>query len=273
MNNDAIHSWQKQFMQALISPETTSPETIAKHFVAQGQLSATASLHLYQRGYILRLKKCLAEQFPALAHALGEALFSQFAERYLSRYPSNSYTLYELGNRFANFLEEDRPDKTLPAEQRETWIDFMVDLAQFENLHFQLFDAPGHEGKNWPMPNTPDADLQLQPCFALAQYRYPVAWYYHAVKQHSQQQTTQRVKLPKAQLCYLALLRKDFQVTTFPITAMHYQFLSLVKTHNNINKALEVISEQNQIPIAVVQQSWQKEVKMAWLNAGFFVCK
>ena len=260
-----MNDLQQWMQQALIRPDQVDANAVNKTFVPGAQLSAQACLGIYQRGYILRLTKCLAEQFPALSHALGEGLFDQFALRYLRIHPSDSYTLYELGRRFADFLEEDRPDKDLPPEQREGWVDFMVDLARYERLHFKLFDAPGHEGNPWPSQDTPDEQLKLQPCFALAQYRYPVAWYYHAIKENKQ------TPFPPKQPSPVALLRKDYQVTTYPLNPVHYHFLGALQQQGDIESALVAVSKAFNSPLEQVRHSWQTEVKARWIEAGFFV--
>lgn len=250
---------------SLIHPKSATNQQINDTFNPGPQLTAQQTLGIYQRGYILRLTKCLEEQFPALKTALGENLFLQFAKRYLQFYPSESYTLYDLGNRFADFLEQDRPDRN--NAQKETWIDFMVDLARYENLHFSLFDAPGNEGKPWPDVAAKDEDLILQPCFALAQYRFPVGWYYHACKDDT------NVALPPMQRSWVALLRTNFVVTTFPISQFHYDFLTRLKDTQSVPLALKQVSAAANIDIQLVTQSWQHEVKKQWIKAGFFILR
>lgn len=261
----SIAQWQDWMQNALLNPQGTQQSTVESTFMPGANLSPAESLAIYQRGYILRLTKCLADQFPALCHALGEQLFTKFAKRYLHTYPSQSYTLYDLGTRFAAFLEEDRPDKN--NKQKETWIDFMVDLARYENLHFSLFDAPGHEGKPWPAADTPDESLKLQPCFALNQSRFPVGWYYHACKEKPD------CPFPPQQTSWVALVRTNFFVTTFPINQVHFLFLQQVQKHNDIAKGLQHISKLTNTALPQVTQSWQNEVKSRWIDAGFFVAK
>ena len=178
--NPELPELQRWMLDALVAPHGT--DGVGERLTASPTMDPRARLAIYQRSYILRLAKCLAEQFPALAHALGAPLFDDFAREYLAACPSDAYTLYELGRRFPGWLETSRPDRALSPDDREDWIDFMVDLARYERELFRLFDAPGHEGGVWPTADVPDARLVLQPCFALAQYRYPVAWYYQEVR-------------------------------------------------------------------------------------------
>lgn len=252
-------------LDALVHPEATDRESIDTYFVGSPSLDQSACLGIYQRGYILRLTKCLAEQFRALRYALGDQLFDRFAGEYLRDSPSQSYTLNDLGRRFASYLNDNRPDGDLPESQRETWIDFMVELASFEWLHFSLFDAPGHEGGEWPTADVVDTALELQPCFALAQYRFGVAAYYHSVTENRQP------KFPAARQCYVALLRRDFMTSTFPISPFHYHFLSRLYELGDVDQALAHVADSFAVPLDQVRESWRSDVRTAWIEAGFFI--
>ena len=117
----------------------------------------------------------MREQFPALCYALGESVFNQFAIEYLTKMPSDSYTLYELGRRLRAYLDDTRPDRELALSERELWIDFMVELAGFERLAFTLFDAPGDEGRLVEDKAINDEKLMLQQGIRLYRARFPVA--------------------------------------------------------------------------------------------------
>ena len=256
---------QRWMLDALILPGKVDHDEVERRYVASANLSPAACLAIYQRGYILRLAKCLAEQFPALCHALGEDLFDGFAREYLRVYPSNDYTLYELGRRFSDYLEEARPDAELGPDEREGWIDFMVDLARYERLHFRIFDAPGHEGGPWPTDDIPDDRLVLQPCFDLGVYRYPVAWYYHAFREHPDS------PFPPQEQSYVALVRRDFVTSTFPINRVHYLFLEHLQHSGDVVGALAHVAEVIDTPLERVTRSWRDEVRRGWIDNGFFI--
>ena len=156
-------SWMQN---ALMFPQNVSDQEIEQNVESTSRLSAEQHLAIYQRSYYSRLLKCLREQFPALCYALGKKLFTDFAYEYLQKYPSQSYTLYDLSQKFPAYLEETRPDRDQDEENQESWINFMVDLAYFERQIMEMFDAPGNEGKPFADENTPDKLLRLQPCFA-----------------------------------------------------------------------------------------------------------
>ena len=101
---------QRWMLDALFAPERADADVVATTLLPGPRLPAAACLAIYQRSYILRLRKCLEEQFPACRHALGAGLFADFADEYLRACPSDSYTLHELGRRFPQWLQDSRPD-------------------------------------------------------------------------------------------------------------------------------------------------------------------
>lgn len=263
--DDRLQSLQRWMLDALIAPDGTDADTIADTFLPGPNLSSSACLAIYQRSYILRLRKCLEEQFPASRHTLGSALFADFADEYLRTYPSDSYTLYELGRRFPKWLADNRPDRDQPPERRESWIDFMIDLAAYERDLYRLFDAPGHEGLPWPDASVDDEALILQPCLALIEYRYPVAWYYHEVR------AGRSPPFPAAKDSYAVILRRDFLTHTFPVTRLHHRFLSLVERTRHVPTSIKAIAVEAEYPVDEVWRSWRHEVRHPWLEAGFFI--
>ena len=267
MSGDGMQlgAMQRWMLEALIKPGKQDPSTLEKILLPGPMLNVAACLAIYQRSYVLRLRKCLQEQFPATRFALGSALFDDFADEYLRDCPSDSYTLYELGRRFPDWLEQTRPDRQLPEQEREHWINFMVDLAHYERQLFRLFDAPGNEGLAWPGHETDDDSLGLQPELVLAQYRYPVAWFYHEVR------AGRAPELPAQALQHYAIARRDYHTTTYPVSALHFRFLGTVRRLGRIGLALEDIAAQAQRPLDTITQSWAMEVRRPWIEAGFFI--
>lgn len=261
----ALEHLQQWFQSALLQPQNLPTNSVGENLLPGAMLNASACLAIYQRSYILRLRLCLAEQFPATLYALGEELFNDFADCYLADCPSNSYTLYDLGNRFADWLQANRPDRDAAADDKEDWIDFMVDLAGYECELFRLFDAPGHEGKPWPDANTNDEQLVLQPCLSLARYSYPVAWYYHEIR------AGRSPAFPPHADSYAVILRRDYQTATYPVTPVHFHFLQSLANGKKISEALTEIAHWTEQPVEVVKQSWEKDVRGAWIAAGFFI--
>jgi hypothetical protein len=261
---EALQGW----MQAtLIFPRETDAGEIGQILEDSPRLKAADRLAIYQRSYHLRLLRCLQEQFPALCHALGRELFNGFAREYLQQLPSESYTLCDLGRRFSTYLEDARPDREASAEKREGWIDFMVDLTRFEREVYVMFDAPGHEGKPFASEGTPDDRLRLQPCFQLHESRFPVAAYYHQVKNR------QSPELPPRAHSWLALARTQFVVHTFPLSAVQFQFLQVLQNGATASEALESVARTSGRPVEEISRAWSgpEGLRKRWIEAGFFV--
>jgi len=262
------------FMQQLLTMSTDSyPAENLKQLdvilLPNSHLSARARFDIYRRSYQARLLSCMREQFPALCYALGKDIFNHFAHDYLQTFPSTSYTLYNLGARFADFLENSRPDRDLPESERESWIDFMLDLARFEREVFVMFDAPGSEGESLANYDSEDIELVLQPCIALGSYAYPVAEYYHAVRRKEAPQ------YPPAAPSLVILVRKDFLIQTLPLTVLQFHFLNLLRQGMPIPDALGDVAQEAELPLNFLHESWacKDGVRQRWIDAGIFICR
>jgi hypothetical protein len=260
----AVQRWMHD---ALVFPRRTSREAIESRFTSFPGLSGAEGLAIYQRGYFLRIASCMREQFPALGHALGEPLFNDFVAEYIRERPPESHTLYDLGRRFPAFLDESRPDRDRPPEEREVWIDFMVDLARFERQMFVMFDAPGHEGKPFATSATPDARLRLQPAFAIGAYRFPVAAYYHAVRQK------QPVELPLTEASYAALVRTAYVTRTLMLSELDHLFLKAMVDDGGVDEGIDAVARHLEASPEDVRRSWASEQgsRRRWIDCGFFI--
>ena len=263
----SLRGMQEWMQSALVDPDSVQKQDVAAWLMPSNRLSASERLGIYQRSYIARLCICLAEQFPASRHVLGSVLFDQFARVYLAQAPSDSYTLYELGRRFPAFLQETRPDSEQPEERQETWVNFMIDLANYERTLFVLFDAPGHEGKRWPTSETLDEALVLQPCFDLGAYRFPVANYYHSVADQSEPQ------LPPLAASYVAITRHDYIMSSLPITQLHYEFLRALQQSQSVDISLDYVANKLNVSNAMVRASWEGQIRDLWIDNHFFVVR
>jgi hypothetical protein len=217
------------------------PEEVEQVVVRSRALSGLERLEIYNRGYFARLVECLREEFPVLAHALGEATFDEFAVDYLQRYPSRSYTLNLLGAKFPRFLEETRPEDDTNDGTGVNWPDFLIDLAQLELTYSEVFDGPGVERQplldaarlgaispeRWP-------ETRLVPvcCLRLLTLRYPVHKYYSAVRKEK------KPRFPKPRPTYLAVTRRRFVVRRFELTWPQYVLLNALIMGQSVGEAI-----------------------------------
>lgn len=262
----ALGSVQRWMQDALVFPRRVEPDETGRLLAASPRLTGAEGLAIYQRGFLLRIAACMREQFPALCHALGAPLFDDFVADYVRDMPPESHTLYDLGRRFAGWLDSSRPDRDSPPEERETWIDFLVDLAGFERLVFTMFDAPGNEGRPFAAAATPDERLRLQPAFALGAWRYPVAAYYHQVRRG------EAPPLPPVGTTFAALVRTDYVTRTIPLSEPHYVFLEAM-AEGGVDHAVETVAHRLAVAPDEVRKAWRdpRGAREQWIEWGFFI--
>lgn len=69
------------------------------------RLSSFERLEIYNRVYWFRVLDCLYDDFPAVLAIIGGRRFHRLITAYLTEFPSKSYTLRDLGERFPRFIE------------------------------------------------------------------------------------------------------------------------------------------------------------------------
>jgi hypothetical protein len=112
----------------LVEPHRTRDLVLPSH---RG-LRPAERVGIYQGMYVPRMMEALESDYPGLAHYLGEGPWMRLVRRYLTAYPSRSYTLNDLGRRLPEFVRRARVPR--PA--------FCRDLARLESAIAQAFDAP-----------------------------------------------------------------------------------------------------------------------------------
>jgi hypothetical protein len=236
-------------------------------------LTAIERLAIYSRAYQARLLECLRAEFPALSHALGADLFNRFACDYLQRHPSQSYTLGRLGEKFPRYLAETRPDAHLSPSSRESWPDFIIDLATLEREFSEVFDGPGVEGQQVVVENElselleserwADAMLVTVPCLRLLSFRYPVNTYFLAARKNEE------AEFPEPALTLLALTRCDYRVFLHELSQDQYEVLKALTAREPLAQAIKRAATptgaDSDAP-AVKLRAWLD----GWAVSGFF---
>ena len=225
------------------------------------RLSAAHHLDIYRHSYIARLRSCMQSQFSALAYALGSELFELFADQYLDTYPSESYTLNTLGQKFALFLQETRPDAG--QEEKETWPDFMIELAGFEYALSEIFDEHADEPHTFVSLDTPDEQLKLVPVFHLFQHQYPICAYYLEFIQEK------KPDLPFPEESYCAVTRHNYKLALFTIRTAQYHFLKNMQQGDSIEAAKDNLIKTFNFSRHDFDKIWP-EWKKGFIEAGFF---
>lgn len=150
-----------------------------EHCLTDGPSSTAAErLAIYRDGYFARLVECLADDYPALRHCLGEQAFESLARAYIGAFPSRSPSLNAYGSRMAAFCRT----------RAETWAPFAADLARLEWALVEVIHAPSAPGlgadelSRIPADRWRTARLTPSPTLRLLDFDYPVNDYFQAFR-------------------------------------------------------------------------------------------
>lgn len=120
------------------------------------RLTAEARLDIYAGAYRQRLFECLESEYPILAGLVGPTAFELFARGYIAANPSHSYTLYDFGAGFADYLEAARPAGDGTPQTVEA---VPAALARVERAKAEVLRARGVEQGMAPQPGGLDPVL------------------------------------------------------------------------------------------------------------------
>jgi Putative DNA-binding domain len=257
-----LSQMQNWMQSALIQQNGQIPAANPENLINESsRLTAARHLNIYRQSYIARLRECMKNQFSALAYGLGEELFQMFADQYLDVYPSDSYTLNDLGRKFPDFLEETRPDAG--QKEKESWIDFLIELARFEYTLSVIFDEHSDEKIELAVESAPDEKLKLVPIFQLFYHSYPVCRYYLDVTRNK------APELPFEKDSYCVVTRNDYRLSLLEIKAAQYHFLERLVKGDSIAKAKEYFVNIYGFNAKKLDNAW-KQWRKSFISAGFF---
>lgn len=135
---------QRWFQDAILDPHGQrggDQEAASAVLTGSSRQTVGERLAVYQRGYRLRLLGSLRACFPALHHLLGPEAFDALAREYVEAVPPSSYTLDHAMQGFPVHLAHGRPDAQRPEDERDPWVDLVVDLARFERAFAEVFSS------------------------------------------------------------------------------------------------------------------------------------
>lgn len=264
-----FQQWMQQllldpFQQTDLNPSTLLPDgynELEDVICDSEKLSAREHLGIYQRSYIARLRHCMSQQFSALEYALGEAIFCAFADDYLASRPSSHYNLALLGKYFPEYLEANRPDKDAP--QKEDWINFVIELAQFEYDLGVIFEQKAADNYQLATIDSPEEKLRLVPICELFQFDFPVRAFYSDFKNGKEPD------VPFEQKTYTVVLRHQYKLAVYDLHKEQFEFLSYLKECTTIGEAIIKFKENRPEEATQFDRVWDTW-KTRWIEVRMF---
>lgn len=217
------------------------------------EMNSLDRLQIYCKAYFARLIECLKVQFPAVHHAVHDQVFDAFAFGYITQHPSTRYTLSALGDSFDKYLSATRPPRSESADPNEPdFADFLIELAQLEQIYGEVFDGPGPERLPSLQPDDltelsaaefAGCRLRLHQCVRLLRLSFPVHEYATSVRQGMEPD------VPEARPLYLVITRRDYIVRRFEVTARQFNLLSALDQQIPIGEAIEKLCLDAEIDV------------------------
>jgi hypothetical protein len=262
------------------APDGKSMRAYASRFIKPNdRLTSFERLEIYNRQYWFRLLSSMIEDFPGLRAVLGDRKFEAMSKAYLVDYPSQSFTLRNLGARLETWLR--KHPKWAGREQ-----ELAIDIARLEWADIQAFD-----GKAEPplRPEGLGADagahlkLRLQPYISLLNLKYPVDDLLLEVRKeeedsdfasnafqerHKRKREQAVAKLLPAEI-YLAVHRVDDSVYFRRMEREEFVILRALRDGKSLGKAIETAFRTSRVAVeerAVLLQRWFQN----WAALGWF---
>jgi hypothetical protein len=177
---------QLWFARAVMTPESVAARVTddeASRVLTHGpRLRARDRLEIYRRSYYARLIECLADDFPVLKGALGDARFEDLCRGYVERHPSDRPNLNSFGRGMENFCRDEAPS---PFPHRH----FAADLASLEWAIVEVIHAPSSDPltldglRDVPTQAWAGARLIPNSAFRLLCFENPVNGYFQVVRE------------------------------------------------------------------------------------------
>lgn len=234
-------------------------------------LSSANRLEIYVNAYHARLMECLDEEFAVTRYAVGEDLFGALTFGYLQHYPSQSYTLCDLGRRFPQFLAESRLHaREIPPAAGETWPEFIVELAALERALYEVYDGAGTEQTGALDPVRlaalePEAWQEIRlapaPCLRLLAFGHDVSGYWGDRKDDLEP------AMPPPERHWLAICRRDFMVERYELDEPQFVLLEALARGETLPAAIAAASAAAPVTELEARLSgWFA----GWMAGGFF---
>ena len=252
---------QRRVMTAVMRPLTSSDRIATKtadgrpmkieaaEFIApNSRLTSLERLEIYSRSYWYRALDSLYDDFPGLCAVLGQQAFHRLSRAYLADWPSQSFTLRNLGARLPGWLQRN------PQYAGKT-LALALDMVRLEWAHIEAFDSAAEKalGPEDLIELGPDLRAALQPYIRLLEFEYPVDKLLIRVNRASEEREeasnavlkqkhpglARRVIRLKRERTHLAVHRVNFVVYYRRLDAEEFRILNALREGQPVERAIQ----------------------------------
>ena len=214
------------------------------------RLTAFERWEIYNRSYWSRVLDAFSEDFPGVRALVGASGFDRLRRAYLAEYPSESFTMRDLGQHLVRWMEAN-PVYAGPHPAAA------LDMAKLEWAEIESFDAGEDERLTSQdiAALDPDASLQLQPHIRLREVTYAVDLLIFEIREASRRNggsaralARTRVERVKSEApIYLAIHRHELVVHYKRLDAEEFRLLRAIYEGASIEVAVARAYEESQL--------------------------
>ncbi len=163
--------------------------------VSDDKGDAIERMAIYRNAYLFRLVDILVDDFPTLHQILGDEEFYKLVQSYLKVYPSQSYTVRDLGGNMITFLKDTPPYQDYP---------YLTEIAEFEWQKGRTFDGADapiftqSDLAKLDLSNLPLATFTFQPTVKRLVFSYDVPQIYKAIQDDNLDSEPKKMPMPVA---------------------------------------------------------------------------
>ena len=241
------------------------PEAVAlanRYLTGNDRLSPVEQLEIYREQFWLRHTQALVEDFPGVGGIVGQGTWERLAEGYLSACVPTSFTLRNLGEKFAEFVEH-RTELENHA--------LVTDMARLEWVYVELFDAEDppplslEELAKHGEEELGRARLRLSPGVRLLRVSYPVV----ELRKQILLSDGAEVPLPSPESCNLVVYRSDLAILHERLDEEAFTLLDALRRGEPLMKACEcacAVGAEATVRVAEHVGEWlARWVRLKWI--------
>ncbi len=286
-----LRQFQRVMTEALFRPLTASDRlqpawtdgrttaSVAADFVKPtGGMSSVERLEIYARSYWFRVLDCLYEDYPGVRAILGDRRFMKLATAFLAQYPSESFSLRNLGSRLPQFIA-DEPAFSAPRNA------LVHEMARFEWAQVVAFDGPAEPILTQDEILDAGAKLRvaLQPYLTILECAYPVDEFALALKKRDaalrgeasnaltampSSRVSARPRLPRPARTFVAIHRQNNLIFLKRLDPEAYAILAALRDGRTLTAACAAALREADPAI-----DWASRIQewfQSWQSLGWF---
>jgi len=209
-----------------------SKDTPPEGFLAAGSLSPEEGFAVYQRAYVARLTEALGDTYESVWKVLGDLIFFDVCEKFITAHGSQAYNLSDYSVKFIDYLISQSASVEFP---------FLSDLAHLNWLHKEVFHRAQETGLSgealMALLEKENGRASTVAGFELVTSEYCIFDIWKALKEDSAPPES------FVQKQFMVLYKSDHQVYLKQLTEHQYRAFENIRLGLPIMEALDILEE------------------------------